>query len=56
MSLGGVPPAVVFDDAQVGQQQGHRFRFHRRAAIGMHGELTGFDVLFEASVFDETHS
>jgi hypothetical protein len=46
-------PAVGFDDAQIGQQQSHRFGFHGRAAIGMDGELAWYDVLLQAGVFDE---
>ena len=39
--IGDMRTAVGFDDAQIGQQQRHRFGFHGRAAIGMDGELTG---------------
>ena len=42
-----------FDDAQIGQQQGHRFGFHRRTAIGVHRELAGRDLLRAAGVLDE---
>jgi hypothetical protein len=45
--------AVSFDDTQVSQQQRHGFGFHGRAAIGMHGELAGRDILRAATVLDQ---
>ena len=47
---------MCFDDAKIGQQQSHRFGFHRRAAIGMDGELAGRDLLRTAGVLDQTLS
>ena len=41
------------EDTQVGQQQRHGFGFHRRAAIGVDGELAGRDVLRVATMLDE---
>ena len=35
-----VGPAVALGDAEVGQEQGHRFGTHRGAAIGMQGQLS----------------
>jgi hypothetical protein len=35
-----------FEDAEIGQKQGHRFGFHRRATIGTNSELAG------ATLFD----
>ena len=43
-----------FGDAEVGQQQSHWFGFHRRAAIGVDGELAGRDELLAAGMFDQT--
>src|SRR5579864_3188031 len=51
--IGDMRAAVSFEDAQISQQQRHRFGFHRRAAIGMDGESAGCDVLFQTGVFDE---
>ena len=51
--VGDMRTAVGLDDAQVSQQQGHRFGFHGRAAIGVDGELAGRDVLRVAGVLDE---
>ena len=45
--------AVGFDDAQIGQQQRHRFGFHGRPAIGVHSELAGHDLLRAAGVLDQ---
>ena len=45
--------AVGLDDAQVSQQQGHRFGFHGRTAIRVDGELAGRDVLRVATMLDE---
>jgi hypothetical protein len=44
--------AAGFDDTQVSQRQRHGFGFHGRAAIGMHGELTGRDILRAATMLD----
>ena len=51
--IGDVWTAVGFDDAQIGQQQGHGFRFHGRTAIRVDGELAGRDVLRVATMLDE---
>ena len=42
-----------FGGAETGEQQGGGVRFHRRAAIGVQGELAGRDVLFEHGVVDQ---
>ena len=39
--VGDVRPAVRLGDAQVGEQQRHRLRGHRGAAVGVQGELPG---------------
>ena len=51
--VGDVRAAVGFDDAQIGEQQSHGFRFHRRGAIGMDRELTRRDVLRVTGMLDE---
>src|SRR5450756_2587112 len=52
--VGDVRPAVRLGDAQVGQQEGHRLRTHRSAAIGMQRELAALNVLFRATLLDQT--
>ena len=49
-----VRTAVCFGDAQIGQQEGHRLGTHRGAAIGMQRELAGLDVLFRATLRDQS--
>ena len=49
----GVRSGMGFGDSQVGQEKGHGFGAHRGAAIGMDGELSGSNVLFEGRVLDE---
>src|SRR5450432_3235487 len=44
---------MCFGDAQVGEQQGYRLRHHRRAAIGVDGELVGFDAFTTVAVAQE---
>lgn len=38
---------------QIGQQQGHRLRAHRAAAVGVQGQLTRRDALFSTRLLDE---
>ncbi|SPE23403.1 hypothetical protein SBA2_1230004 [Acidobacteriia bacterium SbA2] len=51
--IGDMRTAVGFDDAQIGQQQSHRFGFHGRTSIGMHGELAWQNVLRVTGMLDE---
>ena len=51
--VGNMRTRVGFDDAQIGQQQRHRFRFHGRPAIGVYRELAGRDLLRAAGVLDQ---
>jgi hypothetical protein len=41
---------------EVGEQKGHGLRGHRRAAIGMHGQLVASDVLLRARLLEQRHS
>lgn len=43
-----------FGDTQIGQEEGDGFRAHGGAAVGMKGELTEGDVLFESGVTDKS--
>lgn len=43
-----------FGDAQVGQEKGNGFGAHGGAAVGVKGELSEGDVLFEGGVADQT--
>ena len=43
--VAGVRPTVGLGDAQVGEQQGHRFGLHAGAAVGVQGQLAGADAL-----------
>ena len=54
--VGGVWPRVGLGDAQVGQQESHGFGAHRRAAVGVDGELTGRNILLGAGFFDQSGS
>ena len=40
-------------DTEVGEQQGHGFGPHGRAAVGMEGELAWLDILLFAGFLDE---
>ena len=40
-------------DAEIGQQESHRLAAHRRAAVGVDGELIRQDDLLFGSFFDE---
>ena len=48
-----VRPRVALGDAEVGEQQRDRLRGHRRAAVGVHGELARRDALPLAALGDQ---
>jgi hypothetical protein len=48
-----VRPRVTLGDAEVRQQQSDRLRGHRRAAVGVHGELAWGDALSLAAHGDQ---
>jgi hypothetical protein len=48
-----VGTAVRFDNTKIGEQQRHRLRGHRGAAIGMNGELSRYDALARTGVADQ---
>ena len=49
----GVRPVVRARHAEVGEQEGHRPRGHRAAAIGMHGQGVPGDLLLGGRLADE---
>ena len=51
--VGRMGTAMAASDAQEGEQFRHRVRRHRRAPVGVDGELTGCDVVADHGVGDE---